>query len=233
MDEARFYDETSFLTLTYRDETLPAGGSLDLPAYQRFLKRLRKHLAPVRVRFFGCGEYGDRTERPHYHLVILGHAFLADRKHHSGTGSLKLYTSETLDKLWPDGFATIGSVTHDSAGYVARYVTKKVTGDREKVEAHYRGRTPEFMTCSKNLGLEYFRQFKADLYPDDFQVFKGRKMRVPRYYDKQLPEEYLATLKEQRMQRALARASNNTPDRLAVREEVTKARTSLYLTKEI
>ncbi|AXH75465.1 MAG: replication initiator protein [Microviridae sp.] len=239
MDEAQSHDETSFLTLTYSDDQVPAGNSLDPRALQLFLKRLRRSLAPKRVRFFGCGEYGDLTFRPHYHLVLLGHAFLSDRVFYkrAKTGE-RLFTSPTLDELWSVdgkslGFATIGSVTHDSAGYVAGYCLKKVTGDQAKAAAHYGGREPEFMRCSHRIGLEYFKQYRSDLYPDDFQVYKGQKMRIPRYYDKQLPEEELAVYKERRRAKAEAHASNNTPARLKVRETVAKARAAIYSNKEI
>lgn len=226
MDEARFYDETSFLTCTYSDESLPPRSTLDLDAYTRFLKRLRRHLAPKRVRFFGCGEYGDRTGRPHYHFILLGHAFTDDRRKHGG----QLYISDTLDKIWGLGNCTIGDVTHDSAGYVARYALKKINGpDAAK---HYGDRRPEFMTCSNGIGKRYFELYRSDLYPDDFQVYKGRKMRVPRYYDKQLPEHELQAYKAKRLERAEEHTANNTSDRLRVRETVAKARVGVYLIRD-
>jgi hypothetical protein len=30
------------------------------------MKRLRKKISPLKIRFFHCGEYGDKTRRPHY-----------------------------------------------------------------------------------------------------------------------------------------------------------------------
>lgn len=234
MDEARFYDATSFLTLTYDDKFLPEAGTLVPEHLSAFVKRLRAHAGSQRLRFFGCGEYGDITLRPHYHAVILGYDFRHDRViHKRGEAGQHLYTSPRLSRLWPHGFATIGTVTHDSAGYVAGYCLKKVTGDREKVNAHYQGREPEFMRCSHKIGLRYFEQYKSDLYPDDFQVYKGRKMRVPRYYDKQLSEEELALYKERRRVKAEEHSANNTPERLAVRETVARARASIYAKREI
>lgn len=225
MHEAQFYDETSFLTLTYSDANVPADGSLSVRDYQLFWKRLRKHLGAKRVRFFGCGEYGETTHRPHYHAVLFGHAFLEDRQRYgqSKANGEQLYTSSTLDDLWGLGQCWLGSVTIQSAGYVARYTLKKVHGDM--AESHYQGRTPEFMTCSKGIGARWFELFRGDLYPDDFAIFKGRKMPVPKYYDRKLPEDELADYKEKRKLRALA-SRDNKPDRLAVREEVTKSRIS-------
>lgn len=226
MHEARYFDESSFLTLTYSDEHLPPGSSLDKPAYQRFLKRLRFASAPVRLRFLGCGEYGDNLGRPHYHFIILGRSFREDRKRWKrGSDGNQLYVSDSLRALWPYGDSLIGSVSLQSAGYVARYALKKVNG--AKAAEHYQGRTPEFMTCSQGLGGRWFDEFSSDVFPDDFVVMKGKRLRVPRYYDKQLPEDYLQEVKARRVERAQLHADNNTPERRAVRETVARARLTL------
>ena len=79
MLEATQHAESTFVTLTYSEQSLPklplVGGLL--PTLQRkdvvgFLKRLRTNVSPVKFRFFGCGEYGEQTERPHYHLLLFG-----------------------------------------------------------------------------------------------------------------------------------------------------------------
>lgn len=224
MHEAQFHDESSFLTLTYSPEHLPASGSLSLRDYQLFLKRLRRALGSHRVRFFGCGEYGDSTWRPHYHLILFGWMFPDRRPWRKGSNGDQLYVSEHLNELWGLGNAEIGSVTLASAGYVARYCVKKVNGPAAK--DHYQGRAPEFMTCSKGIGQQWFDRYHSDVYPDDFVVFKGRRMRVPKFYDRQLPDDMLEEVKSRRLERLRLHADNNTPERLAVREEVTKARTS-------
>jgi hypothetical protein len=36
---------------------------------------LRKKISPLKIRFFHCGEYGDKTRRPHYHALIFGYGF--------------------------------------------------------------------------------------------------------------------------------------------------------------
>lgn len=225
MHEAQFYDEASFLTLTYSETNLPQTGSLDVPEYQRFFKRLRRARPGKRLRYFGCGEYGDRTQRPHYHAIVFGEAFRGDRKRWKrGKRGDEIYVSAELDSIWKLGACYIGEVTIDSAGYVARYAIKKVNGDR--ADAHYQGRTPEFMTCSNGLSQRWFDLYSDDLYSGDFAVFKGKRMRVPRAYDRKLPEDLLEEIKAKRILRAEQNAWNNTPERLAVREEVTRARTT-------
>lgn len=52
MHEASLYDENCFVTLTYSPACLPAGGSVVVEDYQKFMKRLRKAIAPRKVRFF-------------------------------------------------------------------------------------------------------------------------------------------------------------------------------------
>lgn len=239
MHEAQFYDETSFLTLTYNPESLPPDGSLQVRDLQLFLKRYRQYCVrdlatPRRVRFFGCGEYGERLERPHYHAIIFGHAFLEDRKPWSkGNAGDQVYISPTLHKLWGHGDCYIGSVSLQSAGYVARYTVKKVKGDR--AAEHYQGKKPEFMVCSKGIGLRFFEAYQEETFRDDFVVFKGKRMAVPDYYNRKFVQAHgddrMAPIKAARLARALAHEADLTPRRLADREEVTKARiTSLKRT---
>lgn len=236
MHEVQFHAESSFLTLTYSPQSLPADGSLQLRHLQLFLKRLRFGLAPKRVRFLACGEYGERFSRPHYHVLLFGHAFLGDRKHYKSTEYGDLYTSESLDKWWGFGQCKIGSVSFQSAGYVARYSLKKVTGDRAK--DHYtvvdtgtgevHELAPEFLVMSRSpgIGRRWFDAFKADIHPDDFVIVNGMKAPVPAYYTKLLSSDEAASVKSQRKSKARKNWRNNTSTRLAVREEVKRAKLS-------
>jgi hypothetical protein len=51
---------------------VPEDGSLNVAHFQKFMKRLRDRIKPLKIRFFHCGEYGDKTRRPHYHALIFG-----------------------------------------------------------------------------------------------------------------------------------------------------------------
>lgn len=117
-------DCSSFVTLTYDDEHLPPGSKVSKPTLQKFLKRLRKLVYPKEVRYFACGEYGSRTLRPHYHLIIFGHDF-PDRYKWSSKNGNAYYRSPSLEKLWPFGQSLVGDVSFNSCAYVARYVMKK------------------------------------------------------------------------------------------------------------
>jgi hypothetical protein len=184
--EASLHTENSFITLTYSDENLPKDLGLSVRDTQLFLKKLRKKISPKKIRYFLCGEYGSETFRPHYHAIIFGHDF-KDKILFDNKNGHKIYVSEQLDKLWNKGFSTIGDVSFDSAGYVARYATKKILGPSAK--DYYGDLQPEFSNMSKRpygIGEEWFRKYYKDVYPDDFVVMNGRKIQPPRYYDKLL-----------------------------------------------
>lgn len=135
MLEAYKHPKNSFITLTYEDAELPLGGTLVPKDFQDFLKRLRKAVSPYPIRYFGCGEYGDQTQRPHYHAALFG---------------LGPEDAETIDKAWGRGFSFTGDLTHDSAQYVAGYVTKKMTSH---LDPRLGGRHPEFARMSLRPGI--------------------------------------------------------------------------------
>jgi hypothetical protein len=193
-----------FVTLTYDDEHLPVGNTLVYRDFQLFMHRLRKAL-PGSGRFFMCGEYGEDNGRPHYH-AILYNCLPPDCKVYRSTGKVVLYTSSVLEGVWGNGFVSLGAVTLHSAGYVARYSLKKITGP-ESVDV-YGGRVPPFSQSSlkPGIGYEWFCRYYKDLFPCDFVVFEGKRFRVPRYYSelyKRLDAVKAEVLKRER--RALAR----------------------------
>lgn len=236
IDEAKLHLWKWFLTLTYDDDHLPRTGTLVKRHAQLWQKRLRKARPDDKVRFFTVGEYGDITKRPHYHSIVFGTDF-PDKRKHSWSGDHSLYVSDELDRLWGLGHCWIGTVTEDSAGYVAQYVTKKVTG--QLAETHYTtidpfsGEVvkiePEFALMSRKpgIGAGWYEQYKADYFPSDTKVVKGRPLPVPKYYADKLKAEdpdMHKEVKDKRVREARKRKGDSTPERLAVREEVARAR---------
>lgn len=236
MHESQLHALNSFVTLTYDDEHLPPFASLNYRDFQLFLKRLRKAHAPKgRIRFFMCGEYGE-LGRPHYHAILFGIAFKDLRVWSSRSGT-DLWTSEACDRLWRLGRCIIGQVTMQSAGYVARYSLKKITGDL--ADAHYRvvdpatgetaQRVPEFarMSLKPGIGAEWLRRYQRDVYPTGITIHEGRKQKAPRFYDRKFevadPDQF-DELKADREWRAYQRRLDNVEARLLVKEEVLKAR---------
>lgn len=181
MHEASLYDRNCFVTLTYDDRFLPSDGSLRLRDFQLFMKRLRKETGPG-VRFFHCGEYGEKFARPHYHALLFNHDW-SDKKFFSERNGNRVYTSDSLSRMWGKGFAVSGEVTFESAAYVARYVMKKVTGP--SASNHYGLRRPEYITMSRRpgIGKGWFEKFSSDVYPLDRVVVRGVDSRPPRFYD--------------------------------------------------
>jgi len=203
MHEAKMHDQSSFVTLTYDEEHMPDGkscgcrprhaaNSLCVDDCQLFLKRLRARLAPQKIRFFLCGEYGEKLGRPHYHAIIFGEDFSADRVPLSSelhdSKSFQLCDSALLSETWGKGQVRVGDVSFDSAAYVANYATKKIVGDKEKVNAHYEGRKPEFLLMSRRpgIGKSWFEKFDTDVFPSDEIVVRGRVGKPPRYYVQQI-----------------------------------------------
>lgn len=234
MHEAALHEENCFVTLTYAPEHLPPGGTLVPRDVQDFIRRLRRALPSHKLRYFLCGEYGEKFSRPHYHLCLFGWQFLPDRKVHRKTEFGNLYTSVQLDEIWGLGQCQIGKLTTESAGYVARYSWKKITG---KMARGYYSRVdavtgeifkmhPEFarMSLKPGIGDGWLQRFKSDVYPCDYVLQKGKKTRVPKFYDSKLPRHELEELKLERRNRAKKHAGNNTPARLAVRKEVFRRR---------
>lgn len=223
--EASLHDDNCFVTLTYNKENLPLDGSISIRVLQLFFKKLRKKF-PYKIRYYACGEYGAELSRPHYHAILFGHAF-ADQKFWKMSGKEKLYRSAELEKLWPYGFSSIGGVTFESAAYVARYIMKKQNG--RIAEKYYGDKKPEFtvMSTKPGIGSKWEATYRSDVYPDDFIVINGKKMRPPRYYDKlhELvePTDH-AKLKRRRKKSLRVHADNNTPERLSVRERIQNAK---------
>ena len=70
--ELKVSDSAYFITLTYSEENLPE--ELSKEHCQKFLKRLRKQndkYTTKKLRYYLAGEYGDKTKRPHYHMIVF------------------------------------------------------------------------------------------------------------------------------------------------------------------
>lgn len=234
--EASLYEKNCFLTLTYNDRHLPKDGSLHVDHFQKFMKRLRKAFPDQKIRFFHCGEYGEKFARPHYHACIFNFDFADKKLWRKTKDGNSLWTSETLEEIWGMGFCSIGDVTFESAAYVARYVTKKVTG--KKALNHYNEinfdtgeilseRRPEYTTMSRRpgIGKPWLEKYSSDVYPDDFVLMDGKKIKPPKYYDSQFEIAYPSDFEKIKIERKKSgekNAENNTRDRLDVRETIHK-----------
>ena len=131
--ESMAHERNSFVTLTYSDEHLPDGGTLVPADLRNFWKRLRKNTGAA-IRYYAVGEYGDKSQRPHYHAACFG-----------------LDDAAAITRAWQGrGHVYVGTLTWESAGYVAGYVTKKLT---KPDDPRLGGRYPEFGRASNRPGI--------------------------------------------------------------------------------
>ena len=238
--EAQYHDSNCFITLTFANDPV----TLVHKYWQDFMKRLRDRTG-TKIQYYMCGEYGnvynpDGTKRdgllgrPHFHGLIFGFGF-EDRTFFkkSNTG-FNIYTSELLTDCWKNGHAVVQDFSIEAAAYVARYVTKKISGPPS--EDHYKkdlvdietgeitrvAVQPEYtrMSLKPAIGKKWLEDHYLDCYPKDFVTHAGVKFRPPRYYDKyfeELDPEGMKAVKARR--EAHAAANQDTPARLRVREK--------------
>lgn len=137
--ESQYSKSCYFVTLTYSDDNLPYVfdiPTLDKSHYQNFLKRLRNKTS---FRFFGVGEYGSESQRPHYHFMF----FL--KKPLSKENFRKL-----IGECWTFGFNTVKNGKVQRMYYIAKYCCK--------LGGAPLGALPSFQSSSINppIGYDYF-----------------------------------------------------------------------------
>lgn len=139
--------------------------SLERKEVQDWLKRFRKEIAPLKVRYFGCGEYGSNG-RPHYHVALFGispdHPAFGPKVMKSKSGWWHQMPSWPFGMTWVDNQPPSMQV----GAYIAKYIMKKHKG--KDAAAYYEAANinPEFVMMSLKPGigaqriddnLEYYR----------------------------------------------------------------------------
>lgn len=166
LENSAYKNTSTFLTMTYDQENVPRDGTLVPEHLNDYINRLRGS-SLGHFRYFAVGEYGDKTERPHYHMAI----FNAPPEH----------WEEYFQKRWPYGFTKAGEITQKSAAYIAGYCTKKMTNhDDERLD----GRHPEFTRMSKKppLGDQGMRRILETLYTRSGSTMLAKLGDVPKTY---------------------------------------------------
>lgn len=166
LHELGYHDKSVFLTLTYSDGDLPLSGEIDKAELQGFIKRLRRRLEPDRIKYFAAGEYGEKSDRPHYHAIMFNVGY-------------KDYNE--IKESWNKGFVYVGSVTYDSCRYVADYIQKRLIGG----EAIGKREQP-FALMSKGIGLRFAKDNESYLKSNLGCTVRGVRMGLPKYYQKKL-----------------------------------------------
>lgn len=134
MQEDKNSESAYFITLTYDTNFVPITGKgfMDLSKedLQKFFKRLRKATVNHRhqahggyrgkvqpnecpeckaakpIKYYAVGEYGGRTFRPHYHIILFNAVL------------------ELIQPAWDKGSVHYGTVTGASIGYSLKYISK-------------------------------------------------------------------------------------------------------------
>ena len=177
MEEAKYSRFTAFITLTYEDANLPFTESgqmtLDPVRFHKFTKDLRYRLG--QFRYFGCGEYGDQFERPHYHIIIF----------YNGPEDLD-YLKSSVEKCWTEGFTQFDSpVTAGRAKYCAKYSMKQIGFD-------YGDAIPPFARMSRRpgIGKKFLDHCNFSLFRklDQWCVhdYQGTPYNLPRYFKERI-----------------------------------------------
>lgn len=173
--EERYSVNSWFITLTYSDEELPYAfneiPSLHKADMQKFIMRVRKankkKWPEVQLRYYAVGEYGTRTQRPHYHITFF---------------NLHPDIVRDLAKFWKLGLFHVGDVTESSIHYVTKY--------HVNYDSDLEFREPEFATMSRRpgIGIQYVNR-NADWNQDSGNVYvmnNGFAQRMPRYYKEKI-----------------------------------------------
>lgn len=153
MLEATQHKENSFVTLTYSDDNVPPGGTLQPRDFTLWLKRLRKRWRVAPIRYYGVGEYGDKSWRPHYHAAVFGFPpceYGQTRRFPPGRERSCCPKCDIIAETWGKGRIDLARLEPHSAQYVCGYISKKLTkADDPRLE----GRYPEFARMSLKPGI--------------------------------------------------------------------------------
>lgn len=238
MHEAQSWERNCFITLTYAEGKLPEHGFLNYTDFQLFMKRLRKAKGANKenpIRFYMCGEYGEKGGRPHYHACMFNLDFDDREPIGKSKAGFVFDTSKELEAIWGMGHVTVQPLIKETASYCARYIMKKVFGDdAEKAyeyitaEGEILRRPPEFanMSLRPGVGGDWIDKYSGDVYPLDAVVADGQKRAVPKFYDRRVKRsgQDFDEIAFKREKRARAKHADNTDDRLRVREAVHQAK---------
>lgn len=198
--EASIHKENIFLTLTY-DEAHLESPRLQYEHFQTFMKDLRNHNPQQTISMMVTGEYGEINKRPHWHALLFNYRPTDQSHKYTTQRGEQVYVSQTIQDIWGKGNIEYGSITMDSAGYVARYAAKKLVHGRDQEHDFH----PIHKTSSKHaIGKSWIQQNWRQTFNDGYIIIPGNKEKagIPRYYvdwlKKQIPDEYIRYVTQQR-----------------------------------
>ena len=235
--ECKKHEHRYFITLTYDEENLPLyermqyidkdsykyefendgtwTGSLRPEDVTKFIKRVRKKYTNPDgsnrdIKYFYAGEYGEKGQRPHYHMILFGVPLDIKQFYdcHIDGNHKAHWKSKELDELWGIGLVDVAEVEWGSCAYVARYCMKKINNDNDGLEYAKQGKIKEFVRMSRRpgIGVRYYNENKEHIYENDEVIITSVKDKVnvikpPKAFDQRFKKEYpqwWETIKESR-----------------------------------
>lgn len=208
LDEIETPDEFTFVKEDLKD-IIEWEGTLVPKELQDFMKRLRinmerkyRQIGPIRM--MACGEYGTRTKRPHYHLILFNLQLPADSFYDPKIKWEKYtyYHNTIIEEAWHKGFVDITDASWNTMAYVARYITKKINGKKSDLHYGIQGQQKEFFRVSNRpgIGWQYYQDHKEEIYEHDKIMIVNNKgvhyVRPPKYYDDMYELENPKRMKE-------------------------------------
>lgn len=195
IQEMNNYKFKLFITLTMDEiqATRSKSGltSLDKNMFTLYIKKLqyweKKYNMKIakdnsmKMKYISCGEYGEKSERAHYHIVLLTNSFI----HHK------------IKTLWKLGHVEMETVKDVRAVYyTAGYTDKKIqTYFKNKYKKDLDDREIAFLKVSRGNGKKYIEEKVAEITADKYYIesFNG-KNKIPTYYKTKL-KEYITGVK--------------------------------------
>lgn len=166
--EHKFSKSAYFVTLTYDQKHMPTDQSLDVRHLQLYLKRLRKMMGDQKIRYYAVGEYGSKSGRPHYHLLLFN--------------AVEKYCRDAWRDIKgnPIGIVHIGNVTPASVAYCTKYIIQPELKSPE-------GKKKAFATMSRAYGIggRYLSDLMVQWHREDDRNYcmrQAQKCRLPRFY---------------------------------------------------
>jgi len=178
MQQDKYSLMSHFITLTYDNSNIPITpkgfASVSKRDVQLFFKRLRKSHTGLPIVYYLAAEYGSKTARPHYHIILFNS------------------TPEAVARAWTAGLTHAGTVTAASVGYTLKYISKP-----GRIPLHKNDdRVPEFTLMSKGIGLAYLTPAVIKWHKNPVKMdermycnVEDKKISMPRYYKNKLYNE--------------------------------------------
>lgn len=173
--EMQVSDSAYFVTLTLDDEHL-GDNTLKKKHLQDFVRLLRQKVNRecdrigvdhLELRYFGVGEYGKKTNRAHYHIMLFNLPF------HD-----KIFLHNLFAEVWKKGFVYVEDCVAKNIGYICKYITK--LDPRQHEVDPFR-----LMSLRPAIGMTYFRRF-----PDMVLFLQSQEkpiLRLPDGYSYSIP----------------------------------------------